>query len=194
MEVLYMDRIKMLAINGQLNKLMRGINKLDINIQKLNIMNEELVNFLSLEKLEEIKRINRGIHQLLIWELLVYEFNKTFNPFDFIDTEFINNRFETQEIEIIKYYTEMMNYLKFNLKVKFKFYKGYELRKLFDNLKYQLVLQNVNVDIIFENTQEYAKINRVYFENKDVILILKKYSSFQLEQNLLSLREFIMKS
>ena len=62
-----------------------------------------------------------------------------------------------------------MNYLKFNLKVKFKFCKGYEFRKLFDNLKYQLVLQNVNVDTIFENTQEYAKINTVYFENKDVI-------------------------
>jgi hypothetical protein len=56
-----------------------------------------------LEKLEEIKKINRGIHQLLIWELLVYEFHKTFNPFDFIETEFINNRFEKEEIEIIKY-------------------------------------------------------------------------------------------
>jgi len=132
-------------------------------------MNEELVNYLSLEKLEEIKKINRGIHQLLIWELLVYEFHKTYNPFDFIETEFINNRFEKEEIEIIKYYSEIMNYLKFNLKVKFKFCKGYEFRKLFDNLKYQLVLQNVNVDTIFENTQEYAKINTVYFENKDVI-------------------------
>jgi len=28
-----MDRIKMLAINGQLNKQMRGINKLDITSQ-----------------------------------------------------------------------------------------------------------------------------------------------------------------
>lgn len=168
-EVLYTDRIKMLAINGQLNKLMKSINKLNINNQKLSIMNEELVNYLSLEKLDEIKKINRGIHQLLIWELFIYEFHKTFNPFDFIDSEFINNRFEKEEIEIIKYYSEIMNYLKYNLHIKFKFCKGFEFRKLFDNLKYQLVQQNVNVDTIFENSPEYSKINNVYFENKDVI-------------------------
>jgi hypothetical protein len=121
-----------------------------------------------LSNLQEVKKINRGIHQLLIWELFVYEFNKTFNPFDFIDADFIINRFEQEEVDIIKYYSELMNYLKFNLKVKFRFCKGFEFRKLFDNLKYHLVQQNHNVDSIFENTSEYKKINSVYFDNKDV--------------------------
>jgi len=131
-------------------------------------MKEELVVFLNKDKLEEIKKMNRGIYQLLIWELLVYEFHKTYNPFDFIESDFINSRFEKEEAEIIKYYCEIMNYLKFNLKIKFRFCKGFELRKLYDNLKYQLVSQNVNAETIFENALEYSKINNVYFENKEV--------------------------
>lgn len=125
--------------------------------------------FLSIEKLEEIKKTNRGIYQLLIWELFVYEFHKTYNPFDFISKDYLENRFESDELEIIKYFCEVMNYLKFNLKIKFKFNKGmFEFNSLFEELKQNLNNQKINTDIVFESSQEYSKVSKIYFETKEV--------------------------
>src|SRR5690606_29000417 len=127
--------------------------------------------YMTIEKLEEVKKINRGVYQLLIWELLTYEYHKTYNPFDFISNDFIVNRFEKEEVEVIKYYCEVMNYLKYNLKIKFKINqgKGFEFNKLFDELKSFLTSQKMSFDILFENSQDYSKISNVYFETKDMI-------------------------
>jgi hypothetical protein len=148
-------------------KNMKSFNKLDISVAKLNSINEELNNFLTVEKLDEIKKMNRGIYQLLLWELYVYEFHKTYNPFDFIPQEYVNNRFDREEIDVIKYYCEVMNYLKHNLKIKFKFNKTFELNKLYEDLKVFLESQKMNFSLI-EGSFEYTKIANVYFETRDV--------------------------
>lgn len=149
--------------------MIRYSNKLDVNSAKLNIITEELSQYFSSEKLEEIKKMNRGVYQLLIWELLVYELNKTYNPFDFISSEFIINRFEKEEVDIIKYYCEVMNYLKYNLKIKFRICKSYDLKKLYDELKNFLNSQKMNLDLIFESNLDYAKISKVYYETRELI-------------------------
>ena len=114
--------------------------------------------------------MNRGIYQLLIWELFVFEFHKNYNPFEFISSEFIISKFDKDDVDIIKYYCEVMNYLKFNLKIKFKFNKGnFDFKKLFDELKQSLFLQKVNTELVFDNSQEYSKISKIYFETKDLI-------------------------
>lgn len=161
-----------MVLNGSLLKQMRNVNKLDINTNKLNSITEELNQYLTIESLEEIKKVNRGVYQLLIWELLVYEFHKTYNPFDFINPDFIINRFEKEEVDIIKYYCEVMNYLKYNLKIKFKFNKSYDFKGLFDELKSFLIQQKMSLDVAFENSQDYTKIANVYYETKDVFIFL----------------------
>jgi hypothetical protein len=131
---------------------------------------------MSLEKLEEVKNINRGVYQLLIWELIVLELHKTFNPFEFITSDFILNRFEKEEIEIVKYFCDVMNYLKYNLKIKFRLgqntNRGFELRKIIEDLKKSLIPQNMSLEMIFSNSnslEEFKKISKVYFETKDLI-------------------------
>lgn len=167
--MLYLERLKTMVVNGQLVKSMKSINKLEINPQKLSIITEELGQYMTIEKLEEIKKMNRGLFQLVIWELLVYEFHKNYNPFDFINSDYIVNRFEKEEVDIIKYYCEVMNYLKYNLKIKFKFSKSFEFKKLFDELKAFLVLNKMSLDVIFDSSVETTKIAKVYFETKDVL-------------------------
>jgi len=175
-QILYLDRIKLLSINGQLNKIMKNINKLDLNQtvntifnQKINQIQLDISNYASLEKLEEIKKMNRGIYQLLIWELFVFEYHKLFNPFEFISSDLIISKFDREDVDIIKYYCEVMNYLKFNLKLKFKFNKGnYDFKRLFEDLKQNLFLQKVNTELVFDTSQEYSKISKIYFETKDV--------------------------
>lgn len=152
-------------------KLLKGVNKLDIPNQKLNSISEELMPYLTEEKLNEVKKTNRGIFQLLIWELLVIEFNKIYNPFDFISAEFIMNRFEQEEIEIIRYYCEVMNYLKYNLKIKYRLCKNFNFQKYFDFLNQHLNKENLSTEMAYDNEHaaEYSKIAKIYFETKEVI-------------------------
>jgi hypothetical protein len=155
---------------------MKNINKLDLNQtvnrifnQKINQIHLDIANYASLEKLEEIKKMNRGIYQLLIWELFVFEYHKLFNPFEFISSDLIISKFDREDVDIIKYYCEVMNYLKFNLKLKFKFNKGNnDFKRLFEDLKQNLFIQKVNTELVFDTSLEYSKISKIYFETKDV--------------------------
>jgi hypothetical protein len=126
------------------------------------------VPFVSLEKLEEIKKSNRGVFQLLIWELFIFEFHKHYNPFDFISSEFIMNRFDKDEVDVIKYYCEVMNYLKYNLKIKYKFNKTFDLKNLIEEIRTFLTENKMKLEVLFDDTVENTKIAKVYFETKDV--------------------------
>lgn len=165
---MYLDKLKTLTVNGQLVKQMKAVNKLDLNSTKLSIIQDELVEYLSVEKLEEVRKGNRGVFQLLIWELYIFEFHKHFNPFDFISSEFIMNRFDKDEVDVIKYYCEVMNYLKYNLKIKYKFNKSFEFEFLIKEIKTFLTENKMNLEVLFDDSVENAKIANVYFETKDV--------------------------
>jgi hypothetical protein len=172
--LLYLEKVKSLILTGQLLKILKNVNKLDIPNQKLNSISEELMPYLTEEKLNEVKRTNRGVFQLLIWELLVIEFNKIYNPFDFISAEFIMNRFENEEIEIIRYYCEVMNYLKYNLKIKYRLCKIFNFSKYFEVLNQHLSKEGLFTEMAYDNdfAADYCKIAKIYFETKEVYKIL----------------------
>ena len=178
-QIQYLNQIRILATNGSLLKIMRNLNKLYFNQNKVKNINNELEPFLSIEKLDEVKRINHGLYQLLIWEIYILEYLRIFNIFDFCNVDYIKNRFEKEEIELIKYYIQLMDYLKYNLKIKYYFSQrnkntnpSFEFSKLVDQLKDYLIRQNMTdrAELIFETTNlSQAKIGSVYFESKDLV-------------------------
>jgi hypothetical protein len=111
----YVEVVKSLAIKGDLCKVLRNVNKLYFNQKKISLINDELKEYYNLKKLKEIKNINHGIYQLLIWELFIFQYLKVYNIFDFLDINYINNLYENKEIESIKYYIEIMDYLKYEI-------------------------------------------------------------------------------
>lgn len=184
---LYIEKLKQLALTGNLVKQMKSLNKLDFPTNKLNTLYEEVEDLLSFEKLEEIKKMNKGLSQLFNWVIFIFEFNKIVNPFDFISSNYITNRFDTADLELIKYFCEVVNYLKYNLKVKFKFCKAFEFERLFTNLQLFLNSQKINSEKYFiESNSQFAKIVEIYNETKEVSLkyIVINNRKFQLELNL----------
>lgn len=185
-KVLYLEKVKILVINGKILKTMRNVNKIDIQESKIKAVNEELQKYSSLDKLEEIKRINRGVYQLLIWELYVLEYLKAFNPFDLINFDYIKNRYADEEIEMLKYYKEIINYLKYNLKVRFYFSgsnvrcSSFDLMQSMNDLKDYLISQNMYNENLFDTSNpDLGKIAGVYFESKDLIPIGAKPALYE---------------
>ena len=181
----YIDKLKLLVINGKILKLLRNINKLSFPDTKLKQLSKELAPYSSISALAEVKKVNHGIYQLLIWELFVIEYIKNYNPFDFINLDYITNRYEQEELDLIRYYIEILNYLKYHLKIKYHFSvknlassqtvtvnPSYGFNKIISELKEYLTEQGMdsNSDLIFDSTNpDYSQIATVYFESKDVI-------------------------
>ena len=183
-KIQYLDKIKKLIINNKLQKLMRSVNKLYINEQKLKIISDEIQYFYNSEKLDNIKKLNLGLYQLLLWEIFVYEYLKNYNPFDFISSDRILREYEKEEIEVIKYFIELMNYLKYNLKIKYYFsdriVPSFGFATMFNQLKKHMNDINMYSDNLFESSnQNYEKIAHIYFESKDLILINTKPALFE---------------
>ena len=77
---LYIKSVKLLATKGIISKLMRYFNKLELNKKQIKIFMKEIVNIYDYKKIEDIKKINKGIYQIFIWELFLYEYLKEFDP------------------------------------------------------------------------------------------------------------------
>ena len=179
---LYLQKVKLLAINGSLTKLLRNLNKIDLNKNQIKVLSENMLKFYTSEKLEEIKRMNRGLYQLLIYELYIFEYLKEFNPFALINIDVLVNTssFDAEEIEMLKYYVELMNFLKYNLKAKYHFHSSnltscsrmpsFDFQNLVNSLYSYLQTQNLSSELLFETANpDHGKISTVYFENKDLI-------------------------
>ena len=179
----YVEVIKNLSIKGELCKVLRNVNKLYFNQKKIAQINEELKEYYNKKKLMEIKNINHGIYQLLIWELYVLVYLKVYNLFDFLNINYIKNIYDHQEIESIKYFIEIMDYLKYNLKIRYHFstnLNGYNSKispnfgfmKLIENLINYLEEQNMTLNsefILKSSNSEWEQIGDSYFESKDII-------------------------
>ena len=181
-EILYTDIIKSLTIKGELMKLMRNFNKLFFSRKKIKQIYEDIKVYINNDKLIEIKNINKGMYQLLIWELFILFYLRIYNIFDFFNIDYIQKIYKKSELESIHYYIEIMNYLKYYLKIKFHFSGGNKLNinsnKNFDFFKYinKLIIflkeRNLsnNYNVILESTNyEWEKIGKAYFESKDLI-------------------------
>ncbi len=184
----YLNEIKINIINNKLPNIMRNINKLYFNQNKINIINKDLTPFFNREKIDQIKKINLGIYQLLIWELFILEYLKIFNVFDFCNVNYIKNRYDNEEISMIKYFIEITDYLKYNLKIKFHFstynsnYPSYNFIDFFNNLKQFLINNgiNLNMEIIFDTTNtDHQKISKIYFESKNLIPLNAKPALYE---------------
>ena len=184
----YVEVVKSLAIKGELCKILRNVNKLYFNQKKISQINIELKEYYNLKKLKEIKNINHGIYQLLIWELFILQYLKIYNIFDFLDINYINNIYEHNEIEGIKYYIEIMDYLKYNLKVKYYFSNNnlnnneinnrikispnFSFMKYIETLINYLEEQNMTFNseyILKSSNNDWEQIGDSYFESKDII-------------------------
>ena len=180
----YVEVIKSLAIKGELCKFLRNINKLYFNQKKIIEINEELKDYFNIKKLAEIKKINHGIYQLLIWELFVLQYLKVYNIFDFLNINYIKNIYEQQEIEGIKYYIQIMDYLKYHLKIKYHFSSSlvYEnSSKTNSNFGFMIYIETLinyleeqnmtfNSEFILKSSNnEWEQIGDSYFESKDII-------------------------
>ena len=180
----YVEVLKSLAIKGELVKTLRNVNKLYFNQKKIIQINEELKEYNNKQKLIEIKNINHGIYQLLAWELFVLQYLKVYNIFDFVNINYIKNIYEQQEIEGIKYYVEIMDYLKYHLKIKYHFSSSsiydnnYKISSNFGFMKYIEALinyleeQNMTFNseyILRSSNSEWEQIGDSYFESKDII-------------------------
>ena len=181
-EYIYTDIIKSLTVKGELIKIMRNTNKLLFNKKKIGQINTEIKYFINNHKLVEIKKISKGMHQLLIWELFVLLYLKIYNIFDFMNIKNIQNAYNKLILEKINYYIELMEYLKYYLKIKFHFSggnnlnvnnnKNFDFHKYFQNLITFLGENNLrnNSDIILESTNEdWEKIGNAYFDSKNDI-------------------------
>lgn len=117
----YIGTIKMLAIKGELLKIMKNYNKIFFNQKKISSIYKQLKKFFDLKILKRIKSINRSVYCVLIWEIIFIQFLRMYNIFDFIDFEIINTKYNSQ-IEFIEFYLKLMENLRYILKTRFYFH------------------------------------------------------------------------
>lgn len=163
---LYVDKIKQLANNNTLFKKINQCNVLDIPIKKFLNLYSELDDLFKKKSFDEIKKMNRGLSQLLNWVFIVYEINKIFNPIDFVSSDYILNRFSDEDREAITYFIQILLQLKDHFKLKWKFFKSLEIPKHFDFLK-EYFNKNNNLKI-FQVNSEHQKVVEIYNESKNV--------------------------
>ena len=89
---------------------------------------------------------------------------------------------------MIKYFIEITDYLKYNLKIKFHFstsnsnYPSYNFIEFFNNLKQFLINNgiNLNMETIFDTTNtDHQKISKIYFESKNLIPLNAKPALYE---------------
>ena len=188
---LYIKSVKLLATKGIISKLMRYFNKLELNKKQIKILMKELVNIYEYKKIEDIKKINKGIYQIFIWELFLYEYLKEFDPFIFIDMNQFQKRFgKNQDIQIINYYLQLIGYLRYYLKFKYHFHSlnfsnkseapSYEFILMITKLFQELNNEKIDISPILDNLNiDKVKTANIYFENKDLIPVNSKPTFYQ---------------
>lgn len=168
LKYMYLERLKHLAVTGALFKKLQSVDKLGISLNKFIELYEDLDSLFSLDKIEQIKKINRGLGQLINWVFLVFEFNKIVNPFDFVSSDYLTNRLEGESLENINHYVLVIKFFKKSMKLKLRLDKNYDLKFFFDKLKEDLIKKNINLDPLFSTNPDYHKITEIYNQTKDV--------------------------
>lgn len=165
---MYIDKIKQLANNNSLFKKISTCNVLDIPIKKFLNLYSELDDLFKKKSFDEIKKMNRGLSQILNWIFVVFEINKIFNPIDFVSSDYILNRFSDEDREAITYFIQILLQLKDHFKLKWKFFKSLEIPKHFEFLRmYFKDVKNRNINL-FQVNVEHQKVVEIYNESKSV--------------------------
>lgn len=130
----FLEKIKNLSKKEELEKKMKECQKLNFPQTKILEIYQKLKKYLNLDMMEKIKRLNKGMYMILIWEVFIIQYLQMYNIFDFINNEYIENNFNNEQKGIIQYYIKLMNYLKYLLKIKFHFSKKYDFQFLTQKL------------------------------------------------------------
>ena len=188
---LYTKSVKLLAVKGTLNKKLRYFNKLELNKKQLNILMNEIVGLYGTNKIQEIKKINKGIYQILMWELFLFEYLKEFNPFMFINIEnYKANIANEEDLQMLVYYLDMINFLKYNLKFKYHFHSlefngipdspCYGFIPIITSILQEINNEDVNISPILDIVNiDKTKTANAYFDNKDDIINTSKPGLYQ---------------
>ena len=177
----YIETLRMLAIKGELLKIMKKCNKLYFKQNKIYGIYNELKIFLDLKLLRRIKNINRAVYYILIWEILFLQYLRIFNFFDFVNFNKIKEKYSNIQTEFIENFLNIMDYLRYVLKIRFHFNiknigkkeSLYGFKEAIDKLMNYLIEQNLTYrsDIIFSSTHKnFENIGNTYFnmiENKN---------------------------
>ena len=190
---LYTKAIKSLAVKGILPKMMRYFDKIELNKKQLQVLMNEVINLYGKNKIQDIKKINKGIYQVLLWELCLFEYLKEFNPFLFINVDIFQKNLENNnwdDIQMMNYYLEMINFLKYNLKFKYHFQSlvftnmpevpCYEFIPMVTTLLQELNNEKINISPLLDNSNnDKVKTANIYFDNKDYIPISAKPALYE---------------
>ena len=188
---LYIKSVKLLAIKGVIPKLMRYYNKLELNKKQLQVLMKEIIYLYQNKNLEDIKKINKGIYQIFIWELFLYEYIKEFNPFAFIDINLFRKKLgKDEDVQIVNNYLELINNLKYYLKFKYHFHSlnfsnkpeapSYDFILMITKLFQELNNEKIDISLILDNLNiDKVKTANVYFDNKELIPINSKPALYE---------------
>jgi hypothetical protein len=198
--ILYYKSIQLNAIKGTINKMIRCLNKINLKDNQLKLFYEEITKIYNYiygngdniqYKLKEIKYLNKGLYQLLLWEICLFEYLNEFNPFIFIkcDNYFSKNKNNIDDIfhhvfkkdnqneieekkKMVIYYIDELNFLKYNLVFKYHFHPltwgnmsvapTYEFFKMVKNILNQVQIQIKNEDkFLFVYEEEKNNTNEL---------------------------------
>ena len=188
---LYIKSVKLLATKGIIPKLMRYYNKLELNKKQLQVLMREITYLYRNKKFEDIKKINKGIYQILVWEVFLYEYIKEFNPFAYIDMNIFRKKLgKNEDVQIVNYYLHLINCLKYYLKFKYHFHSlnfsnkpeapSYEFILMITKLFQDLNNEKIDISPILDNLNlDKVKTANVYFDNKELIPINSKPSLYE---------------
>jgi len=211
--VLYYKSIQLYAIKGSINKMIRSFNKLNLKDNQLKLFYEEITKIYSYiydnniqYKLKEIKYINKGLYQLLLWEICLFEYLNEFNPFMFIkyDNYFSKNKNNIDDIfhhvfkkdnqyeieekkKMVIYYIDELNFLKYNLIFKYHFHPltwgsmsvpaSYEFFKMVKNILNRIQIKNDD-KFLFVFEEEKNNVNELEIDlNNDYFNFKNKISN-----------------
>ena len=168
----YIGKLRMLGIKGELFKIMKNCNKLYFKQNKIHGIYNELKIFFDLKLLKRIKNLNRAIYYILIWEILFLQYLRMFNIFDFINYNEIKNKYNNAQTEFIENFLNIMDYMRYILKVRFHFITKnkskkeslYGFKESIDKLINYLTEQNLTNDNIFNSSHKnFENIGNAYF-------------------------------
>ncbi len=116
----YYSVFQSLVKSNKLASLMSQFPLLSIKSEILQNCNLFLQTFLQETPLEQLRSVNKGMFQLLLWVKATLVLNKLLNPLNFVSTHYVKRRCTSEEVEHAEsIYQALENWrFTFNLKVK----------------------------------------------------------------------------
>lgn len=162
----YLEKVKSLVISGKFMKKLKEMNKFEHQTDRLLLIVSEIEPLLEYDKIIDIKKINRGLSQMIVYTLYYLVYNKFLNPYAFISE--VNDENENENSTgLFQYYSNLIGYLKHNFHIRHRFSGCLNLRFFIKETLGRL--QESSSSIPSQNQSVFYKIHKIYNESKDVV-------------------------